>query len=244
MGALTLPQREGKTTPLARRHGPRLSCPSPGGPGTACRQGDPPPWPQLRRATSAPLIPHEPLGVGAGPSRAASGPAVRGRPAGSGPAEPGAPAPHARRDVHRTGNDPARQHHRERGAAVHPARARGDAGELGVGHQRLCPGPGVADPHRRHAGRSLRPQTAFPHRPGHLHPLLRRLRPLPRRSRADRLPGPPGCGRRGDGPPHPLHSRGRLPVRAEDDRHRDLGRRRGTRLRRRPDRRRHPDQAL
>ena len=136
-----------------------------------------------------------------------------------------------RRDVHRAGHDPARQHHRERRPARHPARARRDAGQPRVDRQCLCPGPGLADHPGRHPRRPLWPKAALPDRPRRLHDLLRRLRPRQPRRGADRLPRAPGRRRGADGAPHALHPGRRLSPRGAHHRHRDLGERGGARLR-------------
>ena len=94
----------------------------------------------------------------------------------------------ALRDVFRAVHDHARQHGRERRAAVHPARPRRDPVDARVDGQRLRPDLRHADPARRQARRPLRPQAAVPRRPDRSSPSRRRLRPLRHRHPADRRP--------------------------------------------------------
>ena len=144
------------------------------------------------------------------------------------------------RRLHGDLHAPPRHHGRERGAARHPAVAALELLRPAVGRRRLLADAGRLPPHRRRAGRHLRPPGGLRHRAGRLLARLAAVRSLDHAAHAQPGPRRPGRRRRHHvrhvARPHRRRVRGQGPR----DRLRHL--RRGDRRRRchRPaDRRRH-----
>ena len=120
----------------------------------------------------------------------------------------------ARRDVLRAVHDHARQHRRERRAAVDPARPRTPRiSEPRVDDQRLHALLRRPARDRRPARRHLRPPADVPDRRDHLRALLGDRRPRPGPDDADRQPRRPGRRRRADDARDALDHHQRLPGR-------------------------------
>ena len=144
------------------------------------------------------------------------------------------------RDVLRPVPHHARQHDRQRRAALHPARPRRVAVDARVDDQRLRPLVRGPDHAGRQAGRPLRAQAPVPGRPRDLHGHVGGLRARAERRVARGLPGRAGRGRGADEPADPVDHRGRLPAPRARHRDRDLGRHLGARAGHRPGARRRP----
>ncbi len=99
----------------------------------------------------------------------------------------------------------ARHHDRQRGAAQHPDRAARLLRQPGMDRGRLRAGLRAGPGARRAGRRPVRPQAPVPHRPDHLHPGQRGLRPLAEPGRDRHRPGRAGLRRRGVLPGHRRH---------------------------------------
>ena len=139
--------------------------------------------------------------------------------------QPGAQVADPGRDVLRPVPDHARQHDRQRRAALDPARPRRVALDARVDDQRLRPLLRRADHARRQAGRPLRPQAPVPGRASASSPRCRSPAPWRRASSGWWHSAPAqGVGGRPDEPAHPVDHRRRLPPPRAGHRHRHLGR--------------------
>ena len=136
-------------------------------------------------------------------------------------------------------HDHARQHGRERRAAVDPARPRRRPLGARVDRHRLRADVRVADADRRQARRRLRTPADLRHRDRRLHARVARVRPRELVRDADRRSRPPGRRRRADEPGDALDHRGDVPAARSGARRSGSGPGRlGARARDRPARRR------
>ena len=130
----------------------------------------------------------------------------------------------ARRDVLRAVHDHARQHGRERRAAVYPARPARLAGGARVDRQRVHADVRGAARHRRAPRRHLRAPADVPVRRGRVRPVQPRDRVRTQRHHPRRLPRRPGRRCRVHDARHAVDHHPGVPGRAARNRDRDLGR--------------------
>ena len=131
----------------------------------------------------------------------------------------------APRRLVRAVHDHARQHGRERRAAVHPAVARRRPVGARVGGRLVRADVRDVHAHGRQARGLLRPPAALHHRPGDLHARVARLRSRAERRVPHRRTHRPGS-RRGDHEPRDARDHHRdVPAASAGDGHRHLGRR-------------------
>ena len=147
----------------------------------------------------------------------------------------------ARRGRGRAVHDHARQHGRERGAAVDPAGPRHQHLGARVGRERLRPHVRRAASHRREARRHARAAGDLHRRPRCLHRRVTVVRPRGRRGLAHRCAHGAGCRRRADESRDAVDHHRDLPAAAARNRDRHLGRRLRACARDRPDRGRPAD---